>query len=330
MRSLNGRRPRSYASTGPTRQVVNTVMDATPPHTHPAPVHSLPPALSRLRRWKRHRHCRRELRELLAPSSSCLTSPPSVSESASSSSIFSTTWLAEISPRWAAFRRIAVVGFTPVATPIPANLAAAPSTSSFFSPSHVRACLGHRRRLCHAIPALVTPSCGNTVAVPPRSPSTTILHVRRLTGAIRVRPFYLESSALSHWCLSSPFPTLYRSEMAGVSWGSSARAAMADGDSFPSHQPLNPLPLSTRNDSRSTLVPLDPPEKLTVGEHSPASVLSVSSIAYNALPVRDGRLSPLFYLNSRFLAILQKSYLQFLSSKSCERNFVMIRGMASF
>jgi hypothetical protein len=42
------------------------------------------------------------------------------------------------------------------------------------------------------------------------------------------------------------------------------------------------------------------------------------------------RLPPLFYLNSRFLTILQKSYLLFLSSKSCETNFVMIHGMASF
>jgi len=42
------------------------------------------------------------------------------------------------------------------------------------------------------------------------------------------------------------------------------------------------------------------------------------------------RLPPLFYLKSRFLAILQKSYLLFLSSKSCETNFVMIYGMTSF
>jgi len=45
--------------------------------------------------------------------------------------------------------------------------------------------------------------------------------VSRLTGAIRVRRFYLESSALTHWCLSRPSPTLYRSEMAGVRRGSS-------------------------------------------------------------------------------------------------------------
>jgi len=56
----------------------------------------------------------------------------------------------------------------------------------------------------------------------PRSPPTSTPHVSRLTGAIRVRRFYQESSALSHWCLSRSSPTLYRSEMAGVSRGSSA------------------------------------------------------------------------------------------------------------
>ena len=39
---------------------------------------------------KRRRHCRRELRQLLAPSPLRLASPPSASKSASSSSIFST------------------------------------------------------------------------------------------------------------------------------------------------------------------------------------------------------------------------------------------------
>ena len=60
---------------------------------------------------------------------------------------------------------------------------------------------------------------------------------------------------------------------------------MADGDPFPSLQPLKSLPLSMWNDSRSTLVPLDPPEKLTVGEHSPASVLSVSCVADMRVPL---------------------------------------------
>jgi len=78
-------------------------------------------------------------------------------------------------------------------------------------------------------------------------------------------------------------------------------------------------------------MPLDPPEKLTIGEHSPASVLSVSCVADTRVPLSvTQRLPPLFYLNSRFLAILQKSYLLFVNSKSCETNFVMIHGMASF
>jgi len=78
-------------------------------------------------------------------------------------------------------------------------------------------------------------------------------------------------------------------------------------------------------------MPLDPPEKLTVGEHSPASVLSVSCVADRRVPLTvTQRVPPLFYLNSRFLAILQKLYLLLLSSKSCETNFVMIHEMASF
>jgi len=77
-------------------------------------------------------------------------------------------------------------------------------------------------------------------------------------------------------------------------------------------------------------MPLDPPEKLTVSEHSPASVFSISCDADTRVPLSVAqRLPPLFYLNSRFLAILQKSYIQFMSSKSCETNFVRIHGMAS-
>ena len=149
------------------------------PHT-PALVHSLPLFLSRLRRLKRHRHCRRDLRELIARSSSRL---------ASSFPIFSTSWLDETSLRWATFREIAVVGFTAVVTPIPTNLTAAPSLSSFFSPSCIRVCLGLGCGLCHTIPALVPPSRGNTATAPLCSPPTSTPHVSRLTGAIRVRRF---------------------------------------------------------------------------------------------------------------------------------------------
>jgi len=118
--------------------------------------------------------------------------------------------------------QVVAVGFTAVAAPIPANLAAAPFLPPFFSPCCVKVCLGLGVGSCHAILASVPPSCGNTAAAPPRSPPTSTSHVSRLTGVIRVRRFYLESSALSHWCLSRSSPTLYRSEMAGVSLGSSA------------------------------------------------------------------------------------------------------------
>jgi len=57
-------------------------------------------------------------------------------------------------------------------------------------------------------------------------------------------------------------------------------------------------------------MPLDPPEKLTIGEHSSASVSSISGDADTRVPLSVAqRLPPLFYLKSRFLAILQKSYL---------------------
>ena len=108
-----------------------------------------------------------------------------------------------------------------VATPIPANLAAALSLPSFILSSHIRVCVGLGCGPCHAIPALVPPSCENTATAPPRSPLTSTPHVSRLTGAIRVRRFCLESFTLSHWRLSRSSPTLYRSEMAGVSRGNS-------------------------------------------------------------------------------------------------------------
>jgi len=63
-------------------------------------------------------------------------------------------------------------------------------------------------------------------------------------------------------------------------------------------------------------MPLDPPEKLTVGEHSPASVLSALCVADMRVTLSvTQRFPPLFYSNSRFYAILPKLYLLFLSSK---------------
>jgi len=168
---------RPYASVGPTRQVVGVVMDATTPRTHSAPIHSLPSSLSRVSvRRKRPRHCRRELRKLVASSSLRLASPLSISKSASSSSIFSTPRLGEISPRWATFREFLVVEFTAVVTPIPANLAVAPSLLPFFPLSRVKVYLGLGVSSRHAIPALVPPSRGNTAATPPCSPPTSTSH----------------------------------------------------------------------------------------------------------------------------------------------------------
>ena len=192
------------------------------PCTRPTPFHLLCLSLARLRRHRRHRYCRRELRELRAPSSSCRVTTPGISESASSSTFFSTSWPSEIASRWAAFLKFSIVGFAAITTPTLANLTAAPSLPSFFCLCHDRACWGHRCGLCHTLPSLVAPSCDNTTVVPPRSPLTTTLHMSRLTGASRVRSFYLGSSALSHWCLSHPSPMLYQSKMVGVSWDSPA------------------------------------------------------------------------------------------------------------
>ena len=145
-----------------------------------------------------------------------------MSESASRSAFISTSWLPEIAPRWATFLKFSVIGFAAVVSPTPANLAAAPSLPSSFCLSQVGAFLGHRCVLCHTLSSLVAPSCGNTAAVLPRSTPTTTLHVSKLTGANRVRPFYPESSTLSRWCLSRLYPSHYWSEMAGVSQDSLA------------------------------------------------------------------------------------------------------------
>ena len=60
-------------------------------------------------------------------------------------------------------------------------------------------------------------------------------------------------------------------------------------------------------------MPLDPPEKLTVDEHSPASASPVLWVPDARDPLSVTQWSPpLFYLKSRFLAIFQKSYLSFL------------------
>ena len=93
---------------------------------------------------------------------------------------------------------IFIIGFATVVTPIPANLAATPSLHPFFPLSRVRVCLGLGVGPRHAIPAETSPSRGNTVAAPPCSPPTSTSHVSRLTGAVRVRHSYLESSALTH------------------------------------------------------------------------------------------------------------------------------------
>ena len=304
------------------------------PRTRPAPPHSLCLSLSRVSDGRGD--------IAIAPSASWapralsfashrITSP-GVSEFTSTSAFFSTSWLPEISPRWAAFLKFSVVGFAAVVTPTPANLAAAPSLPPFFCLSHIRACLGHRRGLCHTIPSLVAPSSGNTAVVPPCSPPTTTLHVSRLTGAVRVRPFYLGSSALSHWCLSRPSPMLYWSEMAGVSRDSSIVPPWPTATSFCCSRPWTTYLYRRGMTQGARWCPW-----IHRRSSSSASIcrrvcsLFVLYVADTRVPLSlTQRFPPLFYSNSRFCAILQKSYLQFLSSENCETSFVMIHGMASF
>ena len=187
--------------------------------THPTPVHSLPSSLSRLRQAE-------------APS------PLSPRASQAPRALASTSRLASERLR-VCFELLHLLhplvgrnlpevseslssGSRPSRPRTPTNLAAAPFMPPFFPLCRIRVCLGLSGGSCHAIPALMPPSCGNTVAAPPCSPPTSTSHVSRFTGAIRARRFYLESSVLSHWCLGRSSRTLYRSEMAGVSRGSSA------------------------------------------------------------------------------------------------------------
>ena len=97
-----------------------------------------------------------------------------------------------------AFREFIVVGFAAVATPIPANFTAALPLLPFFPLRSVRVRLGLDVGPRHAIAAETPSSCGNTAAAPLCSPPTSTSHVSTFTGAVRVRRFYLESSALTH------------------------------------------------------------------------------------------------------------------------------------
>jgi len=58
------------------------------------------------------------------------------------------------------------------------------------------------------------------------------------------------------------------------------------------------------------MVPLDPPEKLTIGEHLPAKESSVLGVTDARVPSASDSTVTLFLLfKSGFLAFLQKSYL---------------------
>jgi len=72
---------------------------------------------------------------------------------------------------------------------------------------------------------------------------------------------------------------------------------------------------------------------LAVTEKSPVNVVSVMRKTTLTCGTRcQWHIVSLlfFYSKSRFLALLQKSYLQFIRSKNCEVNFGMFLEMASF
>ena len=60
---------------------------------------------------------------------------------------------------------------------------------------------------------------------------------------------------------------------------------MADDDLAPLLKPSHHLLLSMRKDSGNTLVPLDPPEKLTVDERLPVSVFSPLYVTDTRVPL---------------------------------------------
>ena len=95
-------------------------------------------------------------------------------------------------------------------------------------------------------------------------------------------------------------------------------------------KPSHHLPLSTRKDLGDTLVPLDAPEKLTIGERLPASVSFPLCVTDTRAPLLVTLFpSSPFIQISRFCSILQNSHLLLLSSKIGETNLVIFSEMAS-
>ena len=106
---------------------------------------------------------------------------------------------------------------------------------------------------------------------------------------------------------------------------------MADGDLALLLALSHHLPLSMRKDTQNILVPSDPPENLTVGEHSTTNVYPLLCVTVKRAPLSVSHSSILFFIRiSRFCSILQNSYLLLLSSKFGELNFVTFSEMSSF
>ena len=137
---------------------------------------------------------------------------------------------------------------------------------------------------------------------------------------------------MTHWCCRKPQGTLYQPESFGVSATISAEPPWSTAspfrwlhhgekgvNRFASDLGSRWCPRFGRRPCRCTEIT----GELRLGREEEEPDMRVPLSVAQRLP-------PLFYLKSRFLANLQKSYLQFLSSKNCETNFVMIYGMASF
>ena len=137
---------------------------------------------------------------------------------------------------------------------------------------------------------------------------------------------------MTHWCYRKPKGTLYRLESSGVSpsistetpWSAASpfrwlRRGEKGVNRFASDLGSCWCPKFGRRPCRHREIA----GEFRLGREEKEPDMWVPLSVAQLFP-------PPIYLKSRFLAILQKSYLQFLSSKNCETNFVMIHGMASF
>ena len=137
---------------------------------------------------------------------------------------------------------------------------------------------------------------------------------------------------MTHWCCRKPRGTLYWPESSGVSPRTSIEPPWSSASPFRWLRRGEKGVNRFASDLGSRWCPQFGQRPRRRGEITGEHRLDREEEEPDMRPPLSvtQRLPPLFYLNSRFFAILQKSYLLFLSSKGCETNFVMIHGMTSF